>query len=343
MLDGRADTHVRAAATDVARHRIVDLCVRRFGPIAWFRSSLFTRLNDKKTGVIILIMQRLHEHDLVGHLLEQGGWHHLNLPAVAEHDHSIPIGPNQFHFRKTGDLLHPEREPQSVLDELAIQLGPYAYAAQYQQNPAPAGGGIVQWQWFDLVDHLPARAEGDFIMQSWDTASTVAEQSSYSVCTTWLCKDNHYYLLDVFRERLEYPDLEKHARRLAQHWRADMILIERTTGSLPLISSLRQSGKLNVKDLKPVSDKSTRMRAETPALAAGRVHLPRHAPWLAEYQREMVNFPKSTYNDQVDSTSQFLFWARGFGPKHPRSQPASSWIDFFGPGPDLDLSRIHRS
>jgi hypothetical protein len=74
-------------------------------------------LDDKVNDAIIVVMQRLHTDDLVGHLLEQDGWTHLNLPAIAETEHQIPIGPALWHRRQPGDVLHPEREPRAVLDE----------------------------------------------------------------------------------------------------------------------------------------------------------------------------------------------------------------------------------
>ncbi|MCJ2142107.1 hypothetical protein [Methylobacterium sp. E-066] len=95
--------------------------------------SLLSRLDDKTTGAIILVMQRLHVDDLIGHLLEQGGWTVLNLPAIAEADQFIPIGQGRVHHRRTGDVLHPEREPLAVIEEQRRTMGGFNFAAQYQQ------------------------------------------------------------------------------------------------------------------------------------------------------------------------------------------------------------------
>src|SRR6188474_1520130 len=83
----------------------------------WYSNTLLSRLDHKTDGAIIVVMQRLHPDDLVAHLLEQDGWTHLNLPAIAEEDALIPLGANRYHRRSTGDLLHPDRESQSALDE----------------------------------------------------------------------------------------------------------------------------------------------------------------------------------------------------------------------------------
>ena len=118
---------------------------KRDAVIAWFQNTLLTRLDNKKDDVIILIQQRLHEQDLAGFLLESGNWVHLNLPAIADEDAQIPIGDNRYYDRKVGNVLHPERESRDPLEGMQKDMGSYAYAAQYQQRPAPLGGGLIKW------------------------------------------------------------------------------------------------------------------------------------------------------------------------------------------------------
>jgi hypothetical protein len=122
--------------------------LRRQAVLDWYRSTLLSRLNDPVTGPIVLVQQRIHESDLAGHLLEQGGWQHLNLPAITEEDREIPLGRRGIRRWRAGELLHPERLPAALLDQRKSELGSYVYAAQYQQRPAPMGGGIVKWEWF---------------------------------------------------------------------------------------------------------------------------------------------------------------------------------------------------
>src|SRR5438034_6681360 len=125
----------------------------------WYSNTLLSRLDDKTKDAIIVVMQRLHLDDLVGHLLEQEGWTHLNLPAIAESEFRIPLGPGRYHLRRVGDLLHPEREPREVLDEFKRSMGSLDFAAQYQQEPVAEGGNLIKWDWFQFYDKPPRSEE----------------------------------------------------------------------------------------------------------------------------------------------------------------------------------------
>lgn len=143
----------------------------------WYDSSLLSRLNNKEQGVIIIVMQRLHQDDLVGHVLEQGGWEVLSFPAVAEEDESweieSPFGRRWFR-RRAGEALHPERESLETLAAMRISMGEYNFSSQYQQNPLPPGGALVKTEWlryYDTDEELPIF---NHIVQSWDTANKPA-------------------------------------------------------------------------------------------------------------------------------------------------------------------------
>ena len=128
--------------------------------------------------------QRLHPDDLVGHLLEQAGWTHLNLPAIAEEDTIVRLGPNRSHRRRVGDLIHPERESQVALDELKASMGSMEFAAQYQQTPVPIGGNLIRWSWFKSCDTPPTPQTGDKIIASWDTALSSSQLADYSAASS---------------------------------------------------------------------------------------------------------------------------------------------------------------
>lgn len=275
----------------------------------WYDGTLYSRLDDKRDGVIILIMQRQHLDDLAGHVLGQEDWIQLNLPAIAEIDEQIRIGPNQGHFRRLGDLLHPEREPREVLARVKSTLGSFKFSAQYQQRPVPEEGEIIKLGWFRHYDAPPQRLEGDEIVQSWDTANKAEELSDYSVCTTWLVSGNQYYLLHVLREKLNYPDLRRVVVEHAKKYEADSLVIENKGSGILLIDDLRQGGGRYDPvpiPFDPEGDKVTRMSAQSAQLEAGKVLLPREAPWLDEFKAELMQFPHARYDDQVDSLSQFL-------------------------------------
>ena len=130
----------------------------------WFDHSLYTRLNNKKDGCIILIMQRLHEDDLVGHVTGVEPWKVIRFPAIAEENETYmirtPYGTRQFE-RRSGEALHPAREPLEILNRLRETLGEYNYAAQYLQSPAPLGGGLVRAEWFKTYTAADVRARPD--------------------------------------------------------------------------------------------------------------------------------------------------------------------------------------
>ncbi len=281
---------------------------RRTGVLDWYKSTLLSRCNDPATTPIILIQQRIHENDLAGMLLEQGGWEHLNLQAVAEEAATFDLGRSGVFQRKEGDLLHAARLSRSLLDEYRTSLGSYVYAAQYQQRPAPLEGGIVKWDWFQTYDRIPESEPADEIVQSWDTATSAGELNDYSVCTTWLVYGSRALLLDLWRGRLEYPELNKKITFLASKWDANRVLVEQAGSGLSLIQDLSRSGNLNVIGIVPNQDKATRLMSVSAMIEAGRVMIPKEASWLADFRRELTLFPNARHDDQVDSLSQFLGW-----------------------------------
>lgn len=165
------------AVSDIQRKAVND----------WFAGSLYSRLNNKRTGRMILIMQRLHEDDLVGHVLAMEPWKTICLPAIAKEDEifvvQTPYGVQRL-GRRAGEALHSDREPLEVLNHLRETLGEYNFAGQYQQAPAPLGAGLVKAEWFKTYTAADLPAKFEMIFQSWDTANKPTELSDYSVCTT---------------------------------------------------------------------------------------------------------------------------------------------------------------
>lgn len=172
------------------------------------------------------------------------------------------------------------------------------------------GGGIVKLAWFGRYRIQPA-GKGR-IIQSWDTASKAKELNDPSVCTTWLDLHKNFYLLDVHREWLEYPGLKRAAKSLALNYSPDLILIEDKASGIALIQDLNNDTDFhyNIKAIEPDNDKITRMSTASLIIEAGRVFLPEAAPWLPKYEKEIAEFPEVENDDQVDSTSQLLNWAK---------------------------------
>ncbi len=274
----------------------------------WYSNTLYSRLDDKSQDVIVIIMQRLHLDDLVGHVLEGEDWTHLNLPAIAVAPEKIFFGEEDFHERQPGDLLHPERESKESLDRIRTTMGTYGFSAQYQQNPIPPEGNLIKWGWFNFFSTPPDRESNDQIVQSWDTASKADELNDYSVCTTWLLRGKDCYLLDVTRRHADYPALKKLTLRLVETYRADAVLIEDRSSGTQLIQDLNHEGEVRPIAIQPEGDKVTRMSTQSAKIEAGHVFLPEQAPWLEEFQSEVLQFPHGRYDDQIDSLSQFLKW-----------------------------------
>jgi len=298
---------------------------RRVAANEWFDGTLYSRLNDKTSGAIVIIMQRLHEDDLVGHVLKQEGWEIASFPAIAEIDEEhivkTPFG-RQIFIRRTGGALHPERESLETLNRIRATIGEYNFAGQYQQTPAPAGGGMVKEAWFRRYHTDERPASFDQIVQSWDTANKPSELADHSVCTTWGVKGPHFYLLNVLRKKLDFPNLKRAEREQGDLFSPTTILIKDKASGTQLIQDLIDGGLSRVTRYKPDGDKFMRPHAQTATIENGFVHLPETAHWLADYLHELTMFPAGRHDDQVDSTPQALAWTK-------IRPPGSGWLEYY--------------
>ena len=243
----------------------------------------------------------------------------MSFPAIAEDDelHVVEtrIGGRRFR-RKCGEALDPAREPLEILQRIRESIGEVNFAAQYQQRPAPAGGGMIKAAWLrrygqgefppppDLIRRF------DRIIQSWDTANKPSELSDYSVCTTWGLKGPNFYLLDVLRKKLSYPELKRAVIDQDARFSPQAILIEDRASGTQLIQELIAAGCSRATRYSPEGDKVMRLHAQTATIENGFVFLPEEAPWLADYLAELMAFPAGRHDDQVDSTAQALAWSK---------------------------------
>jgi predicted phage terminase large subunit-like protein len=197
-------------------------------------------------------------------------------------------------------------------------MGSFDFAAQYQQEPIAAGGNIIKWHWFIAYDEPPRWEQGDKLIVSWDTAMSAGELCDYSACVILQVKGEHAYILDVVRQRLDYPDLKRKIIEVHNRWRHVTsnyaLLIENKGSGMSLIQDLGREG-IRAIEAKPEGDKIMRMNAHTARIEAGYVHIPFRGPWLDEFRKEIMPFPFGKYDDQVDALSQALdraFLHRGF-------------------------------
>jgi predicted phage terminase large subunit-like protein len=290
------------AQSDIQRNRLNQ----------WVSNTLMSRLDSKKKGVIIVVMQRVHLNDLSGYLMESGGWTVLSLPAIAEQDERIAIGDNEFHVRRAGEALHPALESLETLKKLQRQIG-FEFAAQYQQSPVPPGGAMIRREWLRYYDKPPERTYATIVIQSWDTASKDGAQNDWSVCTTWMLVDKCYYLLDLTRGRYEYPTLKATAIALAKEYRPNYVLIEDASTGTALAQEFRSIYLDGAVRLVPIHrDKIGRLYVNQAKFEAGLVLFPKGAPLLPELEAELLVFPQGKSDDQVDSISQALSFELGY-------------------------------
>lgn len=288
----------------------------------WYRSTLLSRLNNKETGKIIVVMQRLHESDLSGYLLETDDSYKLvKLPMIAEQDEVLRISRQNdepvYFERHKGDLLHPTRDSQAVIDKLRIDLGEYAFAGQYQQNPAPLGGGMVKRE---KLMFYPAPRDKDFanIILSWDTASKVGTDNAYSACVTiGVGYDKKYYVLDCFRAKLDFPSLVRvaisiHERAFATyHTRNVEPIIEDASSGTALIQELKSKHSISAIPIAPDTSKEVRLASITPQIESGECLFPGYNPaWWTDFEKELLTFPASRFKDQCDALSQGIEYTK---------------------------------
>jgi len=277
----------------------------------WVSHTLMSRLDNKETGAIIVVMQRVNMQDLSGYLIDSSdAWTVLNLPAVAEADERIAIDKNIYHLRREGDVLHPARESLATLEMMRQTLGSEIYSAQYQQSPVPMGGAMIKRPWLRYYTTLPERKWTDQVIQSWDTAAKGGAHNCWSVCTTWLLKEGVFYLIDLTRGKYEYQKLRAVALELAEAHKPDAILIEDASTGTALAADLQERHRYAVKLIPVERDKEARLYVHQAKFEAGLVRFPQYATWLRDLEDELLAFPVGKADDQVDSISQALAYKK---------------------------------
>jgi len=271
----------------------------------WFQEAVPTRLNDITKSSIVVVMQRLHDRDTSGIILEDKlGYEHLCLPMEfdAKRRCKTVIGFSDPRIGD-GDLLFPERVPREAVNKLKRDLGEYATAGQLQQSPVPRGGGIIKRDWIQVIDVLPQNFT--YIIQSYDTAFKTGQSNDYSVGTTWGILNNEIYLIDRLKGKYEYPELLELVKRSAEKHAPHIILIEDKASGQSLIQSLKRETKLSIKAVKVDTDKIVRVHAITILFEHGRVFM-KNSPWSEDYVNVLTKFPYASHDDDVDSTTMAL-------------------------------------
>jgi len=272
-----------------------------------FDQAWSTRLNDKKTGRIIVIMQRLHQNDLTGHLLaKNAGYEHLCLPAEAEeHERRVFPVSGRVVEREAGELLHQSREGAYEIAQLKTDLGSLSFCGQYQQRPAPAEGALIKRGWFKFYKVLPKIQEK---IQSWDLAFTGKETSDFTVGQVWGSVGSDKYLIDQIRARLDFPAAIQAIRTMSyKHPDTYTKIVEEKANGAAAIATLQRE-ITGLIPYNPKTSKEMRVAAVAPDIEAGNIWLPDPsiAPWIGDFIEECCSFPNGANDDSVDAMSQAL-------------------------------------
>jgi predicted phage terminase large subunit-like protein len=285
----------------------------REATLDWWDQVMSTRLNDPKTGAKILIAQRCHESDLSGHVLRQGGYEHLCLPAEYEQPRPATCIGWRDPRVEPGELLCPQRFGPKEIAELKLRLGSYATAGQLQQRPSPAEGGIFKRDWWKYYEKSPGEQAKlcDYLFQSWDMAFKDLKDSDYVVGQVWGVKGANRYLIDQVRERMDFVRSCAGIVTMTARWPdAKRKLVEDKANGTAVISALRSQipGMVAVE---PEGGKEARAFAVTPECEAGNVYLPSpmYASWIDSWIEELAAFPAAPNDDQVDAMTQALIHA----------------------------------
>jgi len=269
----------------------------------WYTSTAYTRL--EKDGQIILVLTRWHEDDLAGRLLKEqkenpnaDKWDILSLEAIKETE-------RPYDKRKIGEPLWPWKYNLERLNGIRGTIGRRDWEALYQQRPSALEGNLFRSEWWKYYTDLPLNIER--IVQFWDCAQKPGITNDYTVCATWAKTPSGFYLLDLYRGKVEYPQLISTANALYNKHKPHAVVIEDKAAGISLIQDLRKNTTIPVIAYDPAQrDKETRASAATPAVEAGNCYLPKNANWLHDFIREHERFPDTAHDDIVDTTSMMV-------------------------------------
>ena len=284
----------------------------REATITFFKNTLQSRLNDPKTGAFIVVMQRLHEKDLTGHIIaEDLGYTHLCLPAEAPQRTVVtfPISGREI-VREEGDVLNPQRFDRDVLAGLKKSMGSLQYAGQYGQTPAPAEGIIFKREWMHNFFNQAAAPHMQMLIQSWDMAFTKSEGSAKVAGYVMGRSGSGIYIFDLVNEKMTFTESVAAVRTLTGKWpKARAKVIENKANGPAIVDTLSKQVPGMV-EFNPKGSKEERALSVTPYFEAGNIHFPEPdaCPWVHDLIQDLLMFPKGVYKDDVDALVQGILY-----------------------------------
>jgi predicted phage terminase large subunit-like protein len=310
--------------------------------LEWFDQVWSTRLNNPKKDAMVTVMQRLHEKDVSGHILEDiGGWEHICIPAEWDGVKRKTVLGGYDPRTKKGELICPERFGEAELTMLKQLLGEYGASGQLQQNPSPTEGGLLKTSAFQMWPADKQVPQLEFVVQSYDTAFTEKTTGDPSACTVWGIfshqSKRNAMLLDAWDEHLSYPDLrtkvmdewgseyggstgKTHEGHPTKPRRADRVLVEAKASGQSLIQDLRRAGVPVIPYNPGNADKVTRAHTAAPVIELGLVWIPeskknpgQYVSWAQSLLKQMAKFPVGEHDDLVDTTTQAIIYLKNEG------------------------------
>jgi predicted phage terminase large subunit-like protein len=268
-----------------------------------FDEVVVSRLNNPRTGKILIIMHRLHEHDLSGHVFEQNGWTRTVLPLIAVRTRAFDLGYREW-TRQKGDLLRADAFSKRGIKRLQSNAN---FQLLWQQNPLKSSFVPIKRRHFGTFDEQP---EVGTIL-SIDPSLVGGSDCSFNVIQAWCRDGDNYVLLDQWREQCGYARLRECCLKLIKKYRPVAILVERTGNGAALLDQLQH--RPNMISLVPEGTKLDRFRQVSKLFYSGKVLLKEDARWREEFLEEVTHFPTASTDDQMDAATQALSWLR----EHP--------------------------
>ena len=268
----------------------------------WYRTTFYSRLNQADIGVRIIIMQRVHEDDLSGFLLERetrSKYKHICIPATNESGNIKPKSLEKFYNQETG-LFWEDRFSRKILDDYKSALGSYGYAGQLQQTPTPLDSGMIHKDWFKIDRYRVDEAIVNFVI---DPAYTADQKNDPSALLAYTYKENKWQIVDCVNVHKEFPELIKFIPQWVQkngYTNRSRIFVEPKASGKSIVQTLVRETGLNVKEDKPpTKDKVARVSDVSASLESGRVTL-LNGDWNDEFLEQLTKFPAAKHDDMVD-------------------------------------------
>jgi len=307
--------------------------------LEWFDVVWSTRLNDPKRDAMITIMQRLHERDISGHIIDDiGGWEHLMIPAEWDGKRRKTTLGTYDPRTKVGELICPERFGPREITELKQLLGVYGTAGQLQQDPQPAQGGILKTKHIQLWPHDKGLPQFEYVLQSYDCAFTEKSSGDPTACTVWAVftheGQRQVMLIDAWDDHLSYPELREKAIKgwqteyggptkhmpFVRARRPDRVLVEAKASGQSLLQDLRLARVPAIGYNPGNADKVSRAHQAAPTLELEVVWVPESGKnhghpvsWASAFMKQLTKFPVAEHDDYVDTFTQAIIYLKNDG------------------------------